>query len=550
MRDSPGEDSPRGALENLLAGRYVIDRELGRGGMGAVYLARDTRLDRAVALKVLPPECAAVPSSRERFLRESRLAAGFSHPNIVPVYAVEESSELLTYVMAFVEGETLAERVRRAGPLGPRETLRVLQDVAYALAFAHGHGVVHRDIKPDNVMIERATGRALVMDFGVARAIAPGPADSDGEGLTRVGEIVGTPEYMSPEQATGDAVDGRSDLYSLGLTVYFALTGDVVMSAETTGKVLARQLTQPVPVIRSVRRDVPVALADAVERCVSKDPADRFADAASLIAALDAAHLAEPEIPVAIRAFAQSLGTLSLLVTAGALLLYVVIRAELKSGTALLDALIPLVVVLSVFGARALQVFGEARQLAVTGFNGDAVRRGLVAVMNEHAARREELRMDRRVQRARRRAIMTGASLMTVAPALGFAALGQRTQLGPDYYQTTLLGVALAFTAFAAFPVGALLVARSPFRMPVGEWLFRRVWTGPTGSFLLRLACRGIPDAGCDDRSAGAGRQLGSTTLEQARSPVSLPPDVTAPGRLQDLEARVSALERWRDGRR
>ena len=161
--------------------------------MGAVYLARDLRLDRLVALKVLPAEYAVLPALRERFLRETRTAASFSHPNIVPVYAVEEAPDLLAYVMSYVEGESLGERVKRSGPLSIRDTVRLLQDVGYALAYAHGRGVVHRDIKPDNVMIERATGRALVMDFGIARVITAAPADVRQEGLTRVGEVIGTP---------------------------------------------------------------------------------------------------------------------------------------------------------------------------------------------------------------------------------------------------------------------------------------------------------------------------------------------------------------------
>ncbi|MCU0622025.1 MAG: serine/threonine protein kinase, partial [Gemmatimonadales bacterium] len=214
---------PLEELRSRLGDRYHFERELGRGGMGAVYLARDRSLDRPVALKVLPPEYAAQPDLRERFLRETRTAAGFSHPNIVPVFAVEERDGLLAYAMGFVEGESLADRVARTGPLGVRDAVRLLQDVGYALSYAHGRGVVHRDIKPDNIMLERATGRALLMDFGIARTVQAAPAALPG--LTRVGEVVGTPEYMSPEQASGDAVDGRSDLYSLGLVAYFGLTG-------------------------------------------------------------------------------------------------------------------------------------------------------------------------------------------------------------------------------------------------------------------------------------------------------------------------------------
>ena len=216
------------ALRRRFADRYSIDRQLGRGGMGAVYLARDLQLDRFVAIKVLPSEFAAQSDLRERFLRETRTAAGFSHPNIVPVFAVEDRGDVLAMAMGYVEGESLAERVKRAGPVSIKEAVRLLQDTGYALAYAHGRGVVHRDIKPDNIMLERATGRALVMDFGISRTISNAPvADT---GLTRVGEVVGTPEFMSPEQASGDRVDGRSDLYSLGLVAWYAVTGQLAIS--------------------------------------------------------------------------------------------------------------------------------------------------------------------------------------------------------------------------------------------------------------------------------------------------------------------------------
>ena len=160
--------------------------------------------------------------------------------------------------MGYVEGESLAERVKRAGPLSIKEAVRLLQDTGYALAYAHGRGVVHRDIKPDNIMLERATGRALVMDFGISRTISNAPvADT---GLTRVGEVVGTPEFMSPEQASGDRVDGRSDLYSLGLVAWYAVTGQLAISGETTQKVLVKQLTETLPPIVSARADLPTPL--------------------------------------------------------------------------------------------------------------------------------------------------------------------------------------------------------------------------------------------------------------------------------------------------
>ena len=192
-------------FQSALAGRYSIDHELGRGGMGIVYLAREVHLDRSVAIKLLPPERAAEASLRQRFLREARLAAGLSHPNIIPIHAVEDAGGFVFYVMSFVDGETLADRVRERGPLPPSEATRILREVAWALASAHAQGLVHRDVKPDNIMLERASGRVLVTDFGIAAA-----AGDAGDGIS------GTPEFMSPEQALGGQIDARSDLYGLG----------------------------------------------------------------------------------------------------------------------------------------------------------------------------------------------------------------------------------------------------------------------------------------------------------------------------------------------
>src|SRR5207244_4994755 len=197
-----------------LAGRYSIDRELGRGGMGVVYLAREVHLDRSVAIKLLPPE-KADHLLRQRFLREARLAAKLSHPNIIPIHAVEETGAFVYYVMAFVDGETLAHRVRTRGPLPSSEGARVLREVAWALAYAHGQGLVHRDVKPDNILIESASGRVLVADFGIAAAA--GNIGADG--------ISGTPEFMSPEQALGGEIDARSDIYGLGATAFYAFSG-------------------------------------------------------------------------------------------------------------------------------------------------------------------------------------------------------------------------------------------------------------------------------------------------------------------------------------
>ena len=188
-------------LQAALAGEYSLQRELGRGGMGIVYLARDVQLDRDVAIKVLPSDLAQVAESRERFLREARTAAGLSHPHIVPIHRVGEANGFVFFVMSYVAGETLGERLRTRGPLPPAEATRMMREVAWALAYAHGRGIVHRDVKPDNIMLEADTGRAMVTDFGIAHGGAHQDAQSES------GVVMGTAHFMSPEQAANQPHD-------------------------------------------------------------------------------------------------------------------------------------------------------------------------------------------------------------------------------------------------------------------------------------------------------------------------------------------------------
>ncbi|HEU5261101.1 MAG TPA: serine/threonine-protein kinase, partial [Gemmatimonadales bacterium] len=218
---------PLGLLRAALAGRYTIERTLGRGGMATVYLARDLRHQRAVAVKVLRPDLFD-SSGRERFLREIEIAAGLQHPNILPLHDSGAADGLLYYVMPYVEGESLRDRLDRENQLPVDEALRIAREVAEALGYAHGHGIVHRDIKPANVLL--SAGHALVMDFGIAHAIS----EAGGPQLTERGIAVGTPAYMSPEQASGrEAVDARSDLYALGCVVYEMLAGEPPFTGRT-----------------------------------------------------------------------------------------------------------------------------------------------------------------------------------------------------------------------------------------------------------------------------------------------------------------------------
>jgi serine/threonine-protein kinase len=283
-------------LQTAVAGRYTLERELGRGGMGIVFLARDVGLDRPVALKLLPPHLAAQSGFRDRFLSEARLAARLSHPNIVTIHAVEEHGDLVFFAMAYIRGETLTQRVERTGPLSAPQATRLLQEVAWGLGYAHANGVIHRDVKPDNILIEQASGRAMVADFGVAFA-------ADANRLTATGQLVGTPHYVSPEQASGDPVDARSDLYSLGVTAFFALTGRPVFDAPSPIAVVTKHLNEPPPDLLSVLPGLPTSLARAVARCLEKDPARRFGSGEELAEALGATGLTERDVPAPIRHF-------------------------------------------------------------------------------------------------------------------------------------------------------------------------------------------------------------------------------------------------------
>jgi serine/threonine-protein kinase len=252
---------------------YEVGEELGRGGMALVYRATDIRLRRLVAIKVLPPELAFRDEVRRRFLREAQTAAQLNHPNIIPIYSVDERGGLVFFVMAYVEGASLAARLAR-GPLVLEEARRILCDVADALAYAHARGVVHRDIKPDNILLEHATGRPLVTDFGIARA-----AEADGH-LTATGIAVGTPAYMSPEQALGDReLDGRSDIYSLGVVAYQILSGELPHRANNTPAMMMKHISEVPRPLKALRPDVPPALAAAVERALAKRPEERWGSA-------------------------------------------------------------------------------------------------------------------------------------------------------------------------------------------------------------------------------------------------------------------------------
>ena len=272
---------PLEGLRAQLDGVYHIERELGGGGMSRVFLAEEVALGRRVVLKVLPPDLAHVLSA-ERFEREIRVAARLQHPHIVPLLAAGKAGDMLYYTMPLVEGESLRSRLDQQGELPVAEAARLFHEVADALAYAHREGVVHRDIKPDNILLSHR--HAMVTDFGVARAVSEA---GSGMALTGTGMTVGTPAYMAPEQAAAGPTDHRADLYALGLVAYEMLAGHPPFRGATPQALVAAHMTQAPPRLTDVRPSVPAELAAVVHRCLEKRPADRFEDAAELTAALD-----------------------------------------------------------------------------------------------------------------------------------------------------------------------------------------------------------------------------------------------------------------------
>ena len=396
-------------FQSAVAGRYSLERELGRGGMGVVYLAREVRLDRPVAIKLLPPELAAQDRLRDRFLREARTAARLSHPYIVPIHAVDEVGHFVFYVMAYVDGETLAQRVAARGPLAAADATRIMREVAWALAYAHAQGVVHRDVKPANILLERGTERAMVTDFGIARA-----THSSGE--TMAGELLGTPEYMSPEQASGEQVDGRSDLYALGAVGYFALTGKPPFTAPTTQAVLAQQITKPAPSVAANAVDVPGSLARVIDQCLEKDVERRPPTGEALADALTPSLEQRAEVPVPVRVFLDRRRMMVAIVPA-------TMAISLSFGlinAALFQAWAPW----KIGAAVALGVIGLAAPFAIVatrlrtvlkrGYTVDDIATALRA---SHKRRREEFLYEFGAERSRRERFVRGTAIGTIIGA-------------------------------------------------------------------------------------------------------------------------------------
>ncbi len=464
---SPPLDDLFLTFQLALAGRYSIDRELGRGGMGVVYLAKEVDLDRLVAIKLLPPERAADPALRERFLREARLAAKLSHPNIIPIHAVDETDGFVYYVMSFVDGESLAQRVRSRGPLSASEGVRVLRETAWALASAHAQGLVHRDVKPDNILIETASHRVLVADFGIAAFTG----DDSGDGIS------GTPEFMSPEQALGHEVDARSDLYSLGATAFYAFSGRLPFEGSTPTEVLAKQVTEQAPLLAAQGLSVPRKVASLIDRCLAKDPAHRPASASALAEQLGVALEQRRELPVALRAFVRRNGRMDsggTLLLAGSVLAGSIIIAAYNGGVAGWTSLGVGFTLLPFAGLVA-----AARRLATLGF-------AHMDLAPAFKAEIENSREEHALAQARGPSALEGILKLT-AKVTGVAYVISIVDIALSYFlsgdgSADAWGIRLYFASGAAlFPslIGYLSLLQGRRDVDTGFW--SRVWNGRIG---------------------------------------------------------------------
>lgn len=530
----PSPSSEFFALQRALAGRYSLIREIGRGGMSVVFLARDVALNRQVAVKLLRRELLSDAASRARFVREARTAARLFHPNIVPVHAVEETDEMVVLVMAFVEGETLGQRVRRAGPLSPMATRRLLLEVTWALEHAHGEGVIHLDVKPDNILLERDSGRAMVTDFGIARLAQEerkGPGDGKGGGeLAPPHEVLGTVQYMSPEQVAGRDVEPRSDLYSLGVTAYFASTGRHPFPAPGPEAPIRRHLLVRRGPSSAEEEGVPARLAAVVDSCLHPRPERRPPSAAALASRLQETEVLTSRLPPEGRKAIRDLRQGVVLSGVAAALLAFWPHPAFLVGTG--------------FGVLLgfVSLLGPARKLLRKGFDVQTLERVLADEAREWAAGEGGRSVgfgEGLVERIRNLAVRWGP-----APLGGLAVVS--FVLGPSLEPGQGVGPAAALLLAAAVLLGAgpAPPEGSPARkLDLGE----RLLVGRFGRLLLGVAGVGLPKR---ERHGPSGRPTEVILAGKVEDGFrQLPPEFRrrfgrVPDLIRRLEAHVQALRR------
>ncbi len=471
-------------LQSAVAGRYSLERELGRGGMGVVYLARDVALDRPVAIKLLPPALAARPALRERFLREARTAARLSHPNIVPIHAVEEAGGLVFFVMAYIPGESLGARLRERGSLPPAEVARLARDVAWALGHAHAQGIVHRDVKPDNILLEAGGRRALIADFGIAATVETGSDTGR--------EVIGTVAYLSPEQATGDRVDGRADIWGLGVVTYQALAGRLPYPVSRLAELIDRQLTGAAPPLAETAPHIPRALTRVVDRCLAPLPTARYQSGEELAGALEQLGTTSTDLPAPFRVWIAKgeqrrnpALTLMLLWAIPSLIGGIFAVVGTAPNHLVLLALtyflaltfVPLGIVL---GVRAL----HTRRLLAAGYS----HADLILALEQHVERRrEELAFEHgsrptRIGTLVNGAILAGIITLVLGLVLGLSLPGSAASIALGA-SSLGGGVAVLLLLFRNLIPGA----RSGARDRGAEWALK-FWRGRFGKALTRLA--------------------------------------------------------------
>jgi len=525
------------ALQEAVAGRYAIERELGRGGMGVVFLARDLALDRLVAIKLLPPALAASAERRNRFLREARTAARLSHPNIVPIHAVEESNGLVYFVMGYVRGETLGDRVRRLGRLSAAEITEVVREVAWALAYAHRQGVVHRDVKPENILLERDGGRAMVTDFGIAQ-VSGDTAD------TPAGRVIGTARAVSPEQAAGEPVDGRSDLYSLGITAYLAATGEWPFDGESAAVLVQHLTREPRPVL-DLRPDLPPPLARAIERCLAKAPEDRFASGEELAAALGSSLPVLATTPAPVARAARELHDLGTDMAGYGSVLILVVATEVVfriiHPPGLADAFLSLMRfgvglgMVSLAGVRKVTAFHAIRDAIRRGYGFEDIRGALLGDDEDRAP------------------VSVGSKAGTVAGWIGALAVAGvawvwNGNAGGALHPLLQIAADLAII-FLPLSAGRWAAARLTAPTLKGPSWWDRLWAGRLGRWMVRLA------GGGEARALPAANEPTEVALGRAAEALfaGLPPGsqrelAEVPGLLRRLEGDVQALRRQEAG--
>jgi serine/threonine-protein kinase len=489
------------ALQTALAGEYSLDRELGRGGMGIVYLAREVRLARPVAIKVLPPALAAKPALRDAFVREAQTAAPLTHPNIVPVYAVGERGGFVYMVMAFVEGTTLGERIRARGPLLPGQAARVLREVAWALAYAHGAGIVHRDVTAENILLERGSERALVTDFGIASATSE-------SALTDDGKVMGNAHYVSPEQATGEPLDPRTDLYSLGVVGYYALTGRLPFDGATSAEVVSKHLTSTAPAITSAAPSVPPRLAAAVERCLHKEPLRRYRNAESFAEAIDLAFEHAKEIPAPLRVWLsqgqKEVPARLTFIGLGAIQ-GIMLASSMTNGAAATPSFVGWFVVpfVPMVALSFVPTYFRLRRVLAEGYHVD----DLHSAMREHQlALTEEMEYERRQSSPRFGRIMRiilGTSLGVIGIGAYFWSHANEVFVPGAYSRTSLelywelqeIGVRILFAGGTGLTISGVALAGEFVRLHLANRLASRAiafWKGKWGARIAKLASLGL----------------------------------------------------------